>query len=287
MHGIAVNEAGELIQAQSAESGKIYNCMTCGCQMYKTCRKGTHYFARMPGHEHTSMVCDQVEKTNTVRNAGLTTRDRFHAWLMTKPRTGTGGGGGGGGHGGPDGPEGGDGGPLIRELPYKSLKDLYTNSLHNLSENIAIGDGMLTDLFISSKTSGCVMMDNKALGPRALQVKIDGHFDERNAIRFVLCCKENAHKKVFEIIFKDNKEYKSWVKKLFDSYTDENDLTQTDVGYKFVFIHGDWVDMPIDACNTICDKTCVAGWTCTGYQYSHYVGTRQIFCPSDQLVKHK
>lgn len=283
MHGIAFNEAGELVQASNVKSGRPYYCTTCRCRMYKTHKDDTHYFALVPGINHTSVVCDQIEKSRTVHNAALTMRDRFHAWLMTATEPGNG--GGGGRVPGAPGVPGGDGGPLIRELPYRTIKDLYLNSLH-MMDDFDMGDCMLTDLIISKITSGCIMMDNNALGPRVVQTLIDNYFDDRKAISFVLCCNETHQRKVFEIFFEKNEQYQFWVKKLFTNVCGENGATRAEVNYKFVFIHGDWKDKPVDACRMICRKGCAGTWTCTGYQCSYYIGERQIFCPPDKAIKH-
>lgn len=93
--------------------------------MYRTSRKGTDYYACMPGYVHSHPVCQKVDYNKTARITGLTHRDVFHAWLMTQPRPA--------GSPGPDpgpGPGPGSGGSVVKALPYRSLEDLYNNGLH-------------------------------------------------------------------------------------------------------------------------------------------------------------
>lgn len=282
---IALDALGNTITADKAQHGVLYFCPICGCEMYVTFRLGNPHFACMPGHNHTNYNCQHNDKNHTIRLTQMTNQDKFHHYLMTVPFAGSRGGNGSGhitrGNGTP--PKIVD--PFIRTLPYKSLADIYQNGLLSINHDVPIADGLLTDLCISSKLAHNIMHNNVALGPKALQVKIDGHFTARNAIRFVSCDFEGHKRKVFDVIFPDNAIFQQWVNKLFVNYLDNNGLTQTKARYKFILVHGNWESMPTDACNTLCSKNCKGKWSCTGYQYSYYIGSRQIYCPPDQLER--
>ena len=47
MHVFAINRDGGLIPASEAKSGIVYHCPICNCEMYRTSRKGTDYYACM------------------------------------------------------------------------------------------------------------------------------------------------------------------------------------------------------------------------------------------------
>ena len=79
MHVFAINRDGGLIPASEAKSGIVYHCPICNCEMYRTSRKGTDYYACMPGYVHSHPVCQKVDRNKTARITGLTHRDVFHA----------------------------------------------------------------------------------------------------------------------------------------------------------------------------------------------------------------
>ena len=130
-----------------------------------------------------------------------------------------------------------------------------------------------------------VMCDNDDIGPRVIQAIPDDCYDDKRSIRFVLCGRvgDMNCRKVFDVFFKDNDEYIEWAGKLFIN-TIENGKTDKTSRYRFVLIHGEWNAMPIDACQTCCNKQCDGKWICTGYQYSYYCSSRQILCPKDQQI---
>lgn len=147
---IARNTNGNLINANNAPKGIVYYCPFCGIEMFKkTSHRGTDFFAKKPGVQHTHSICQQIEQKGKYHSFEASESPSSliatlcHVPIPSGPR-----GDGGGPHTPPTNPLEPLNPTNAVATPFRSLKSVYEYGFFDSNPFEKCGDYYVSDYYI-------------------------------------------------------------------------------------------------------------------------------------------